>query len=79
MRGPRGGPPVRRCRADGPLRIASIGRLLKQKRIDVLLRALQAQGRERAQLQLIGEGPEEPNLRRLVADLGLERSVVFRR
>lgn len=58
-------------------RILLLGRLSRAKRPDVALRVLEAV-RERfshAELQIVGGGPEESHVRRLVDDLGLSESV----
>ena len=56
-------------------RVLFIGRLAAKKGVDVLLRALAEV--EQARLVVVGEGPEEPALRRLTADLGLGTRVSF--
>jgi glycosyltransferase involved in cell wall biosynthesis len=66
--------------APGAVRkLAWTGRLSRQKGLDVLLHALaaaRAGGREFV-LELIGTGPEEENLRKLTAELGLGACVTF--
>ena len=62
-----------------PGRILLVGRLARQKRPDVAVRAL-ARIRERhpgAQLDLAAHGPLEDETRALVVELGLEQSVRF--
>jgi len=62
-----------RARMPGP-RLLFVGRLVYYKGLQVLLRA----AREwRGSIVLVGEGPLEPELRRLVADLGLIDRVHF--
>ena len=56
-----------------------LGRLVSDKGADLLLQAmkiLQGDGFE-PDLTIIGSGPEEENLRRIVRDLGLDRQVTF--
>ena len=59
--------------------IAFIGRLVSDKGIDVLLRALNLLRGDglRPDLTIVGKGPEEEKLRRLVIDLGLDGQVNF--
>ncbi len=56
-----------------------VGRLVSDKGIDVLLRALGIlkQQNVSARLTIIGRGPEETNLRTLVCELGLDQAVTF--
>lgn len=57
-----------------------VGRLVSDKGVDVLLHALHSMGTSgsrRPHLTLVGDGPEEGELRQLVAKLGLESSVTF--
>jgi glycosyltransferase involved in cell wall biosynthesis len=61
--------------ADGWLRVATLSRLVSQKGVDVLLRAL-AQVPEVC-ATVAGAGPLEPDLRRLAAELGLAERVRF--
>lgn len=59
--------------------LAFVGRLVSDKGVDLLLKAmkiLQADGL-RPDLTIIGQGPEEPYLKRLVSELGLEQQVGF--
>lgn len=63
---------------DGP-DIISVGRLIDEKRIDVLLHAV-AILRERrpdVRCEIIGDGPERPGLEGLAAGLGLAENVRF--
>ncbi len=60
--------------------VVSVGRLTTSKRVDVLIRAF-TKARyvlPELRLEVIGEGPEEPRLRALVAELGVSDSVTFR-
>lgn len=65
----------------GPFRIISVGRLVEKKGTEFALRALAKAapqlGDRSFQLDLIGDGPLTANLKVLVAQLGLENSVVF--
>lgn len=58
-------------------RIAAVGRLYRQKRYDVVLRAMALIVRDfpEAELTIAGEGPERPQLEALVAELGIRRHV----
>ncbi len=56
--------------------IVSVGRLSKQKRHDILLRAF-AMVETNCKLVLIGSGRQENNLKQLTAELGLEDRVLF--
>jgi glycosyltransferase involved in cell wall biosynthesis len=61
---------------DGPL-VLSVGRLARQKGIDLLVRAV-ARLREEVpglRLAVAGDGPEGPRLERLACELGVERRV----
>ncbi len=57
-----------------------VGRLVSDKGVDILLHALHhisTHGHHKPHLTIIGEGPEENELRRLVVELGLESNVCF--
>ncbi|MBI5618504.1 MAG: glycosyltransferase family 4 protein [Gammaproteobacteria bacterium] len=72
-------PRVQRGAPGAVRKLAWTGRLSRQKGLDVLLHALaaaRAGGREFV-LELIGTGPEEENLRKLTAELGLGACVRF--
>jgi glycosyltransferase involved in cell wall biosynthesis len=60
-----------------PGRVVLVGRLSRAKRPDVALRVLDAvrQHFPEAELHIVGGGPEEEQVRRLVHDLGLSASV----
>jgi glycosyltransferase involved in cell wall biosynthesis len=62
----------------GPV-IGAVGRLSEEKGVGWLLRAMPAVlAREpAARLVVVGDGPEEPDLRALVSELGIGRSVTF--
>ena len=59
--------------------IATMGALEKEKGLETLLRAAQklSERGERFQLLIMGDGPEEKRLRKLRAELGVNRHVVF--
>jgi glycosyltransferase involved in cell wall biosynthesis len=62
-----------------PYRLLHVGRLVKWKRVDMLMRAF-SRVRERfprAELLIIGTGPEETSLKELGEDLNLGPSVMF--
>jgi glycosyltransferase involved in cell wall biosynthesis len=65
--------------ARNELRLVYLGRLLKRKRVDVLLRALSRVVGDRPQVKLtiIGGGPEEQSLRQLANELRLTDRIVF--
>ena len=66
-------PPVRRRLPAARPRIVCVGRLVTQKRIDVLLRALPAG----VELHLVGDGEARADLEKLAADLGAGDRVRF--
>ncbi len=71
--------PHRPWRPGGTLRLLYAGRLMRNKQVDVLLRALADLGAEvPVTLQLIGDGPERPSLEALCRDLHLTGRVTFR-
>lgn len=81
-------PPGYSVAAVGPLRRAHVsavpaylyvGRLAPEKNLDRLIEAFAAVvvGDPAATLTLVGAGPEEARLKRLVADKGLDQSVAF--
>jgi glycosyltransferase involved in cell wall biosynthesis len=64
---------------DGTLRAIYVGRLVPQKGVDVLLRALSAvleQG-QHLLLEIVGDGPQRSNLEAMVDELGLGPNVTF--
>lgn len=52
------------------------GRLSVEKGLDVLLRAMSLADKK-IKLKIVGSGPEEKNLKKMVQDLGLEQQVEF--
>jgi glycosyltransferase involved in cell wall biosynthesis len=71
--------PPREAAASPALRLVFIGRLVREKGVQDLLLALAAIKRagEPPRLTIAGSGPEEPRLRRMAAELGLDGVVVF--
>ncbi len=60
----------------GPLRVAFVGRLVPYKGADILLEAAAPLIRENTiAVDIIGDGPEMPRLRKMVDDLGLHAGV----
>ena len=59
--------------------IVFVGRLVSDKGVDLLLQALKLLQRDgfSPDLTIVGSGPEEGNLRKLSAQLGLDRQVTF--
>jgi L-malate glycosyltransferase len=55
----------------------SVGRLVRRKGNDVLLKAMALAEVDDLRLVIVGEGPEEQNLRRLAESLGLASKVQF--
>lgn len=67
--------------ADNAFRVVSVGRLIPEKGVDVLIRAvatlIRDRNRDRLRLHVVGQGPEEPALKSLVRDLGIVGNVAF--
>ena len=59
--------------------VVFVGRLVSDKGVDLLLQALKILQHDglSADLMIVGSGPEENNLRKLTAELGLDRQVTF--
>ena len=74
---------LERIRQISPAQVQSdvvyAGRLIKQKNVDVLIRAIGLIQVERPDIRclIIGDGPEAPRLHTLVRELNLERQVIF--
>jgi glycosyltransferase involved in cell wall biosynthesis len=70
--------PERGSESDTPTMLA-VARLVRQKGLDVLIRAMKALGAAvpDARLLIAGDGPERPALERLTRDLGLEDRVML--
>lgn len=69
--------PLNRRPSEGPIRFVSISRLAPQKGLDCLLTAVAAL-RERlqpGQITIVGSGPEETNLKRQAAQLGVDHLI----
>ena len=60
-----------------PLSVLAVAHFIPEKGIEHLLRALAALPPATARLLLVGDGPEEPRLRRLTDELGLVDRVQF--
>lgn len=54
-----------------------VGRLIKYKNVDVIIRALHEKYKNEATLHIVGEGAEEENLKQLSRQLNIEKNVVF--
>jgi glycosyltransferase involved in cell wall biosynthesis len=59
--------------------ILYVGQLIVRKRVDLLLQAFSQLAMPSAHLRLIGQGPEEQNLRQLASELGIAERVSFSR
>lgn len=72
-------PARRRVALAEPLRLLSVSRLEANKRIDWILRALAEAPRrtDNLVLDVVGDGSQSPELKRLAQELGLGRRVVF--
>jgi glycosyltransferase involved in cell wall biosynthesis len=57
--------------------VGYVGRLLRQKGVDILLRAVAALSETKASLAVIGDGPDRAALEALASELGLGRRVRF--
>jgi glycosyltransferase involved in cell wall biosynthesis len=65
-------------RINGAVTIASVGRLIRLKRIDLLLEALAKVSTSEWKLEIIGEGEERASLESMSKRLGLREKVSFR-
>jgi glycosyltransferase involved in cell wall biosynthesis len=66
-------PGSRRARTgDGPMAIGYAGRLVAEKGVDVILRAVADLPRNDVSLTIVGDGPERPALEQLARDLGID-------
>lgn len=54
-----------------------VGRLVKYKNVDVIIRALQKKYQDKAILHIVGEGAEEAKLKQLSKDLKIEKNIIF--
>lgn len=57
--------------------ILTVGRIIKSKRIDLLIRLFDKTDNENWQLHILGDGPEKAGLESLVASMKLNDKVVF--
>lgn len=64
---------------NAPLSIISVGRMIPRKGFELLLRACAALAKEGIEFQcrLVGDGPEEGNLKALAHELGIQGRVIF--
>lgn len=62
-------------RQSGPPRLLAAGRMVPQKRFDVLLRAFALVGNREARLTILGDGPLRHDLKRLARALGISDRV----
>ncbi len=69
-------PPLRH-RPSPRVRCLAVARLVEQKGLADLIRAIGMLDRNRFQLEIVGEGPEEAALRQLAGSLGLAEQVRF--
>jgi glycosyltransferase involved in cell wall biosynthesis len=67
-------------RRNGDVQLVSVGRLVRYKGHHRVLAAMPdlLTNRPESHLQIIGSGPQEPELRRMVSDLGLDSHVTIR-
>lgn len=72
-------PPSPEARPDAPLQYIAVSRMLKQKGVDVTIRAFAGLVRERPEARLViaGDGPDRPEFETLAAELGLGNRVRF--
>lgn len=63
----------------GTIVVVTAGRIVRQKNQEILIQALSEVLRHgrKARLYILGEGPEEPRLRRMTVDLGISDCVRF--
>jgi phosphatidylinositol alpha-1,6-mannosyltransferase len=57
--------------------VLTVGRLVKRKGVDDLIRAIKEIGDESIKLMVVGEGEEKENLKRLAEELGVNGQVIF--
>jgi glycosyltransferase involved in cell wall biosynthesis len=67
--------PARKPGAD--LRLLSVGRLVESKNLRFLIESLATMPDRSWRLDVVGDGPERPNLERVVSDLALTERVCF--
>lgn len=66
-----------RLRTDGEVRLVAVGRMAPQKGFDVLLHAVQLLNHSSVHVDLVGDGPDLPQLRALAQSLGITANVHF--
>jgi glycosyltransferase involved in cell wall biosynthesis len=66
-----------RSRHPGTIRCLAVARLVERKGLTDLIRAIASLERGRYQLEIVGSGPDEWELRGLAARLGITREVMF--
>jgi glycosyltransferase involved in cell wall biosynthesis len=54
-----------------------VGQFIVRKGLDILLQAFAASSSSQIELRLLGEGPEQPKLKRLAHELGIENRMVW--
>ena len=62
---------------ENSLNFVYVGRLIKYKNVNVIIRALHEKYQNKAILHIIGEGAEKDNLRQLSRQLKIEENVIF--
>ncbi len=60
-----------------PLTLLCVSHLIREKGVDILLRAVAALNRSDIRLLVAGDGPEQPMLKQLAADLGISPITEF--
>jgi glycosyltransferase involved in cell wall biosynthesis len=67
------------CQNEDQIRVVYVGRLVKRKAVDVIIRAVASllTAGQRLQLHIIGDGPEQIILEKLCESLSIHDSVVF--
>ena len=69
---------TRSRRTDGLVRVVSVGRLVRERRCDLLIRAMaRLRPGRAATLTIVGDGPERSALERLIGELGLDGCVTL--
>lgn len=60
--------------------IIFVGRLIKEKNVDILIKSVKLLREENAEIKciIIGDGPERGSLEKLVDELGLRRNIIFK-
>jgi len=63
--------------SDDDIILISVGRLVKRKGYEYAIRAISKLSNENIKYLIIGDGPEEENLKKLIRNLGLDEKVKF--